>query len=75
MSYEYMEKIMAWSEKECPNEICSRTPKSMEEQTMVTEHPSSARVRFDWLHIVYAVNFPLHWFFLAKLTLFVHGQY
>lgn len=38
MTYPYMEMIMAWSERECPNEICCREPVSMEERTKVTKH-------------------------------------
>ncbi|KLO14727.1 hypothetical protein SCHPADRAFT_825926 [Schizopora paradoxa] len=38
MSYEYMQTIMAWSERECPAEMCCRAPSSMEERTKVTKH-------------------------------------
>ncbi|KLO04825.1 hypothetical protein SCHPADRAFT_840175, partial [Schizopora paradoxa] len=38
MTYPYMESIMAWSEKECPNEMSCRKPLLMEERTKVTKH-------------------------------------
>ncbi|KLO05243.1 hypothetical protein SCHPADRAFT_811754, partial [Schizopora paradoxa] len=38
MTYENMERIMAWSEKECPNEMSNHEPSTAEERAEVTKH-------------------------------------